>query len=140
GGRNARCTHRFEHRDGPTARHTAWCRAGDRGGDRFVARHPRQVHQRRSARRGGRYRSGAAGEAACVGACLSAMHQVAAAVPDAPRLDVRLVPTAMTSWLVTAAGIIWPVGPLVAALCLVLTAASAVLWGRAERDRRDRLR
>ena len=27
------------------------------------------------------------------------------------RLDVRLVPAALTGWIVTAAGIVWPVGP-----------------------------
>ncbi|WP_242657373.1 hypothetical protein, partial [Mycobacterium talmoniae] len=27
------------------------------------------------------------------------------------RLDVRLVPAALTSWLVTAAGVLWPLGP-----------------------------
>ncbi|WP_234901072.1 hypothetical protein, partial [Mycobacterium tuberculosis] len=28
----------------------------------------------------------------------------------ASRLDVRLVPAALVSWIVTAAGIVWPIG------------------------------
>jgi len=49
------------------------------------------------------------------------------------RLDVRLVPAALTSWTVTAAGIVWPVGRVVAALCVVLAAAAGMLLWRAER-------
>lgn len=35
----------------------------------------------------------------------------------AAHLDLRLVPAALTAWVVTAAGITWTVGPLLAALC-----------------------
>ncbi|WP_077082175.1 ComEC/Rec2 family competence protein [Mycobacterium numidiamassiliense] len=49
-------------------------------------------------------------------------------MPDAaPRLDVRLVPAALTAWLVTAAGIVWPVGRPLALCCVALVAASAAL-------------
>ncbi|HNF05580.1 MAG TPA: competence protein, partial [Mycobacterium sp.] len=33
--------------------------------------------------------------------------------PD-PALDLRLVPSALAAWSVTAAGIVWPIGPGVA--------------------------
>ncbi len=49
------------------------------------------------------------------------------------RLDVRLVPAALTSWIVTAAGVLWPVGGVAAALCAVLGVASGALWWRARR-------
>lgn len=48
----------------------------------------------------------------------------------APRLDVRLVPAALAGWAVTAAGIIWPIGNVVAALCIVSAAAGALLARR----------
>jgi competence protein ComEC len=49
-------------------------------------------------------------------------------VPDAAaRLDVRLVPAALTGWIVTAAGIVWPVGRTMALCCVALVAASAAL-------------
>ena len=44
------------------------------------------------------------------------------------RVDLRLVPAALTSWAVTAAGIVWPVGRGLAIGCLVVAAASA--WAR----------
>ncbi|WP_371869059.1 ComEC/Rec2 family competence protein [Mycobacterium botniense] len=45
------------------------------------------------------------------------------------RVDVRLVPAALTSWIVTAAGIVWPVGRVIAALGVILGAVSAaLLW------------
>lgn len=37
--------------------------------------------------------------------------------PD-PALDLRLVPSALAAWSVTAAGIVWPIGPGVAVACL----------------------
>ncbi|WIM89437.1 ComEC/Rec2 family competence protein [Candidatus Mycobacterium wuenschmannii] len=46
----------------------------------------------------------------------------------APRLDARLVPAALTSWLVTAAGILWPVGAALGSLCLAAGASGALLW------------
>ena len=40
------------------------------------------------------------------------------------RLDVRLVPAAVAAWTVTAAGIVWGVGPLLA----LLAAAGGLCW------------
>ena len=40
---------------------------------------------------------------------------------------MRLVPAALTSWIVTAAGIVWPVGRVLAWCCVVLTAVSLAL-------------
>lgn len=52
------------------------------------------------------------------------------------RVDVRLVPAALTCWAVTAAGIWWPIGRAVAACCVVLFATSgAVAWRVARRPR-----
>ncbi|EUA13096.1 putative competence protein [Mycobacterium kansasii 732] len=51
----------------------------------------------------------------------------------AARLDVRLVPAALTSWMVTAAGIGWPVGRACGTCCLVLAIGSAALWWHAAR-------
>jgi competence protein ComEC len=48
--------------------------------------------------------------------------------PTAARLDARLVPAALTSWIVTAAGIVWPIGTVVGSLCLVASASGALLW------------
>ena len=48
-------------------------------------------------------------------------------------LDVRLVPAAFTGWTVTAAGILWPVGRVLASCCGVLLAASCVLLCMARR-------
>ena len=42
-------------------------------------------------------------------------------------LDLRLVPAALTSWLVTAAGMVWPVGRALAWCCVAL-AVGGVLW------------
>jgi competence protein ComEC len=44
------------------------------------------------------------------------------------RLDARLVPAALTSWFVTAAGIVWPIGNVVGSLCAVGSVFGAVLW------------
>jgi competence protein ComEC len=43
------------------------------------------------------------------------------------RLDARLVPAALTSWVVTAAGIIWPIGAVVGWVCLAACAAGVAL-------------
>jgi competence protein ComEC len=48
-------------------------------------------------------------------------------------LDVRLVPGAFTGWTVTAAGILWPVGRVLASCCIVLLAPSCVLLCMARR-------
>ncbi|MCV6985910.1 ComEC/Rec2 family competence protein [Mycobacterium shinjukuense] len=55
---------------------------------------------------------------------------------------MRLVPAAVTSWLVTAVGIVWPIGSALAACCTVPAAASVVLWRWAPHpaDRAARLR
>lgn len=52
--------------------------------------------------------------------------------PEPPeRLDVRLVPAALTGWVVTAAGTVWPVGAALAACCAVAAVVAAVVWRRA---------
>jgi len=43
------------------------------------------------------------------------------------RVDVRLVPAALTSWIVTAAGIVWPVGRVLASCSVLLIATSVAL-------------
>ncbi|BBY25502.1 hypothetical protein MSTO_57070 [Mycobacterium stomatepiae] len=43
------------------------------------------------------------------------------------RLDVRLVPAALTGWIVTAAGIVWPVGRALGVCCVALVAVAGVL-------------
>ncbi|WP_445165977.1 ComEC/Rec2 family competence protein [Mycolicibacterium sp. Dal123E01] len=50
---------------------------------------------------------------------------------DAAHLDLRLVPAAATAWTVTAAGITWAVGPVLAAVC----AAVALGWAALTRWR-----
>ncbi len=57
-------------------------------------------------------------------------------------LDVRLVPAALTCWVVTAGGICWPIGRIGAWCCVVLAAVSGALaWHTARRpDRRGRRR
>ncbi|WP_204079087.1 ComEC/Rec2 family competence protein [Mycobacterium riyadhense] len=49
------------------------------------------------------------------------------------QLDVRLVPAALTSWLVTAAGTVWPIGGALAVCCAGLGTASGALWWCAAR-------
>ena len=44
------------------------------------------------------------------------------------RLDLRLVPAALTSWAVTAAGILWSIGWVVVLLSAAVAAASATAW------------
>lgn len=52
----------------------------------------------------------------------------------AGRVDVRLVPAALTCWVVTAAAIRWPVGRTLAGCCVVLAAvAGALAWRAAAR-------
>ena len=53
-------------------------------------------------------------------------------------LDVRLVPAALTSWVATAAGTLWPVGRVFAVCCITLAAVSgALLWYAARRPGRS---
>ena len=50
--------------------------------------------------------------------------------PEAAGLDLRLVPAALTSWAVTAAGILWDqAGSLIAITVSVATTAAAGWWG-----------
>jgi competence protein ComEC len=57
------------------------------------------------------------------------VHRAESGEPATARFDVRLVPAALTSWIVTAAGILWPVGA-VCGWCgaVVAVASGAVLW------------
>lgn len=55
------------------------------------------------------------------------MRQPGFAESASAHIDVRLVPAALTGWMVTAAGIWWPVGRVVASCCLVLVAAAGAL-------------
>ncbi|MCI4675235.1 ComEC/Rec2 family competence protein [Candidatus Mycolicibacterium alkanivorans] len=56
------------------------------------------------------------------------MHPEAAA-----RLDLRLVPAAVTAWTVTAAGIAWSIGALLAAACGIAAVGwAALVWWRGE--------
>ncbi len=56
------------------------------------------------------------------------MAQSPTADPTAARLDARLVPAALTSWMVTAVGIVWPIGTVVGSVCLAASASGALLW------------
>ena len=47
---------------------------------------------------------------------------------DRPALDVRLVPAALTSWAVTAAGITWSVGILAAVVVAAISASMLLRW------------
>ncbi|OBI79959.1 ComEC/Rec2 family competence protein, partial [Mycobacterium sp. E740] len=53
---------------------------------------------------------------------------------DAPALDLRLVPAALTSWAVTAAGIVWHIrGSVAAAVGAVVVTAALGWWFRSRR-------
>jgi competence protein ComEC len=58
----------------------------------------------------------------------------------AVRLDVRLVPAALTGWLITAAGIQWQIGGALALLCALLGALCGALCWYGARTRRPRWR
>ncbi len=69
------------------------------------------------------------------------MRQPGTGESAAARVDVRLVPAALTGWMVTAAGIWWPVGRAVASGGVVLAAAGGLACyaaGRYGRGRRLR--
>jgi competence protein ComEC len=55
--------------------------------------------------------------------------------PALERLDVRLVPAALASWMVTAAGIVWPVGRACAWYCALLAIAAGLVWWRSALSR-----
>ncbi|KUI34561.1 competence protein [Mycobacterium sp. IS-1590] len=52
---------------------------------------------------------------------------------DAVPLDLRLVPAALTSWAVTGAGILWPVGGSAAAVVATVAVTAALGWGSGRR-------
>jgi competence protein ComEC len=54
-------------------------------------------------------------------------HSSGGDVASPARLDVRLVPAALTSWAVTAAGIVWPIGSLVGSMCAAGSAFGVLL-------------
>ncbi len=55
----------------------------------------------------------------------------------AAHLDLRLVPAALTSWAVTAAGILWSTGGVVEVLSLAITGASSAAWWAGRRRRSE---
>ncbi len=65
------------------------------------------------------------------------MHGSRPVESPAARIDARLIPAALACWVVTAAGIWWPIGRAVAACCVVLVAASGALAWHAGRRRGD---
>ncbi len=67
------------------------------------------------------------------------MPEPQAAADPAQHLDVRLAPAALTGWIVTASGTVWPIGGALAGCCAVLAVASAALWRRARSRPRVRL-
>ena len=46
---------------------------------------------------------------------------------DGQALDIRLVPAALTGWLMSALGILTPAGPASTALCALIAAAVALV-------------
>jgi competence protein ComEC len=54
------------------------------------------------------------------------------------RLDARLAPAALTSWAVTAAGIIWPIGSVVGSVCAVVSMLGLLLWRAGHEGQRMR--
>ncbi|CPR10656.1 competence protein [Mycobacterium bohemicum DSM 44277] len=62
------------------------------------------------------------------------MHQPGCADAASAPVDVRLVPAALTCWAVTAAGIRWPVGRVLALCCVGLAAGAGLLAWRAAHD------
>jgi competence protein ComEC len=66
------------------------------------------------------------------------VHPPPVADPATARLDARLVPAALTSWVVTASGILWPIGNVIAALCAAAGVCGTLLWRAG--SRRPRMR
>ncbi len=54
-----------------------------------------------------------------------------------PRLDLRLVPAALTGWAVTAAGVLWSTVGVVVVLATVVVAAGAAAWWGSRPHRGD---
>ena len=54
---------------------------------------------------------------------------------ETARLDLRLVPAAVTAWAVTAAGIAWGAGPVLGALCAAVALGWSVACGLSGRGR-----
>ncbi|WP_231639237.1 ComEC/Rec2 family competence protein [Mycobacterium sp. Marseille-P9652] len=61
------------------------------------------------------------------------MHAAGLAESGPAHADVRLVPAALTCWAVTAAGIRWPIGRVLALGCVALAAGGGALACRAPR-------
>jgi competence protein ComEC len=55
------------------------------------------------------------------------VQQPPIAAPAAARLDARLVPAAVTSWVVTAVGILWPIGNIVGSVCAAASVSGALV-------------
>ncbi len=66
------------------------------------------------------------------------MQQPPLADPAPARLDVRLVPAAVTSWVVTAVGILWPIGSVVGSVCAAASVSGGLLWRAGHRRPRIR--
>jgi competence protein ComEC len=66
------------------------------------------------------------------------VQQSPIADPTTARLDARLVPAAVTSWVVTAAGILWPIGNVVGSVCAAASVLGALLWRAGQRRPRMR--
>lgn len=66
------------------------------------------------------------------------MHHPGHAESAPAHVDARLVPAALTSWLVTAAGIYWPVGRALASCGALVAAAAALACCAARRPGRAR--
>ena len=66
------------------------------------------------------------------------MQQPPIADPAAARLDARLVPAALTSWVVTAVGILWPIGNVVGSVCAAASVFGGLLWRAGHRMPRIR--
>ncbi len=57
---------------------------------------------------------------------------------ETARLDARLVPAALTSWAVTAVGILWPIGSVVGSVCAAGSVFGVLLWRGGHRRPRMR--
>jgi len=59
---------------------------------------------------------------------------------DEPKLDLRLVPAALTAWLVTATGIVWEVGWALTAACSLTAVIALTTWMFCRRSARSMIR
>ena len=72
------------------------------------------------------------------GSCLRPVQQPSGGDAATARLDARLVPAALTSWVVTAAGIWWPIGSVVGSVCAAGSVFGVLLWRAGHRSPRMR--